>query len=811
MATIIPKISGPTNANSVIYGLNLNVNYSSEPSKLTLNYVSSNGSYTTPSLNQSSTVTFGNFKFNGKIWGSNLKESADEKTLDIELVDNSVILDQIYVILWKRGLFNINGVQQTVTKKFDLSDEKILIPVTKDPNTGYPYTVYEETALGIQSVTRKSKKISSTGYSIRGNVIIIGTEKFADSDCDIPDTYYYFDDLKSAISALNININSAPLDRFLKGTNEGTLRSVLNSWCSDLGYDFYWDYSNDSINFYNVARGITTNLPVSNTSSKIISKERSQSMEGTYIQYGSAYTIRPRQPLKSLSYSNERTSLKTVKPIPIGYLLKRNGTDLGKFSDTGRSGYGSGRSLSNFIESAFLGYVSRSLRDFHAIHKKHWEILGYDGAQKQLAKENTINFLNANGFRNLISELQEKDGEKLPNYQIFLNNYDESLGDRWHEMEQELLQSLGKYYRIADTAGTFFYCDDKQTVEINTSVDPEGETITFKDESTLKKIFTRGGQIDTDQATALEKLNYDEASSQVSKCAPTHILLKENGLGAKLVTENLITKEDASKYGYLIIMPDYAKIINPLLNLSVTSTVGFNDAETTWYEQKQDNLESARKNCQYEDRIENSQCSPAEEEARKKALKALNVPTGDEKNRDNFISGLTAKSAWKATIKLKTGSVTIAAPSHAGYQTVTKRTIQVNKIAKEELEFTSFNSNIPTNFNGGVAEIRVINENATDSLEDYWGKKRVDPTEIPLPPPVNASTPHQTIKYVFAGEPEGITLSPSNGLSSLDVSLSSDGFTTSATFSTRPPTQSKSENILRIVNSQLNRASFNAS
>jgi hypothetical protein len=799
--TNIPKIAGYTLPNSVIYGLSLSSNYSASPSKLTLNLVSNDGKYTLPTLKDTAQIKFGNFTFKGRVWGYNLKESAQEKTLDVEIIDNSLILDQYYVVLWKRGLLGYPGKTENIEKTFNFSDETVLVP-----KKNASFTSFEEKKLGTQKISRPSRsKLDAGSY---GNVIILGREKFADSACDLPDTYYTFNDLVKVLPKLNSK--NLPSNSLIKGTYEGSLREVLNSWCSDLGFDFYWDYSTDSLNFYAVNAGITIQLPPASTNnSKIISRESSASMEGTFRQYGLSYTALPKQPLKTISFSDTYTVLYGVPAISLSYLLRRNGIvqDL----NIDRGAWGSGRTQRQFITSALVGFVSRALRDFHCLDSNHQEVIGYNTKNTiKPDKSQMINFLISNGFQPMILELRKLDDENLSNHDISLVSYDESLADKWHEIEQELLRSIGGYYRIPDSSGSFFYCNDKFSIEISISVDPEGESQTFGDGKTVKKIFSRGGQLSHDQASALEELQYDTISENIAKCAPTHILLKEGGLSAKLVAAKLIDKERIKKVSHIVISPNFKKIVQPLINLEVTPSSGNNPMELTWGDQKQSNDQEGRQNCAYEKRLENGSCLSAEEEARKKAIKAVGGQTQDEKNPDNFVSGLQAKGASACTIKLQSGNVKIYAPSDSIFQVVCSYSINANKISDSDTdEFLSWDTNIPKSFFDDVSEIRISNENVTDPFEDTYRTPRKS-KNFPLPPPVIASQPQKTIKYVFAGEPVDVNLSPSQGLSSLDISLSSEGFTTSATFSSRPPNQSKADNTLRLVNSQLNRTSFNA-
>ena len=127
----VPRISGPSYG-GVIYGLSLQMGYSSEPSKLTLDIVSRDGTYSTPTLNSSERVSFAGFVFNGYVWSYEIKETAEEKVLQVVLVDESIILDRYSVVLWKRGLFDKYGTQFIQNKEFDFSNESTFVLVDKD-------------------------------------------------------------------------------------------------------------------------------------------------------------------------------------------------------------------------------------------------------------------------------------------------------------------------------------------------------------------------------------------------------------------------------------------------------------------------------------------------------------------------------------------------------------------------------------------------------------------------------------------------------------------------------------------------------
>lgn len=797
----VPQISGP-DYGGVIYGLNLNIGYSAEPSKLTLDIVSKNGQYRTPTLNRSETVRFSNFTFNGTVWSYSLKKSATESTLQVTLIDNSIILDRYYVLLWKRGLLNLYGDPQEKSRTFNFRGESVLAPIQELDNSGYPITVFKEVELGSVEMTSKSYAIGGTKI---GNVILVGREKFANSACDIPDTYYTFDDLKAQMPVRNMR--SAPNNKTWKATHEGTLREVLSSWCSDLGFDYYWDFSSNSLVFYSTSRGIST-LPNSNASN-IISKESSSSMEGTFKHYGIAYTAMPKAAVKTLSTSRSISVVSSISPYPISYFINKIGAPQPINSDKGR--WGGNRSQDQFIHAAFLGFVSRSLRDLYCFQNSHWEALGYKiDSGINVNKNSILTALKKYNYGDMIATLEASDAKDLPNYQITFISRDKTVGDAWNDIEQKLLEYTGQYYRTADVPGSFFYCNANYTIEITISIDPEGQLQESGSEDfSGKRVVTRGGAgMSYDQTSAKEQLGYSELETDIQNCAPIHIDLIESGLLEPLLVSKILTPEMAKKINTLVIYPDSKEFVEKKIGFKSSLGRSNHPLEKTYYDIKNSNIDSGRVNCkEYEANLRKGSCQSLEEFARNIAIQNAGGNI-DQTDPDELISGLLSTTARHCQITLLGGSVKIHASSDGNLQTICRYNMNINKIstlATDQFIWSVGNPGIAND----VAEIRISNENVTNPEEDSYQSERR--SELIRPADSESTTPKKDIKYVFAGNPQGVTLSPSRGLSSLDISLSSEGFITTATFSTKPPKPSKANNVVRYVHSQFNRASYNAS
>ena len=799
--TNIPRIVGPS-FGGVIYGLSVSQSFSTEPTKLTLNIVNPAGSYTRPTLNQPATVSFGDFTFQGVIWSYEFKESADERTLEVVLIDNSIILDRKYVLLWKRGFLNENGQEARTNKTFDFSDESILLAV-RDSKTGNINWV--EKVLG--KASQEAKKRDLIG-KIKGSLILVGREKFPESECDIPDNYYTFDDLKNTISSI-VNASNWPSNSKWRATHEGTLREVLSSWCADLGYDFYWDFSQNRLQFYDASRGITGNLPDSKASN-IISKQTGSSMEGTFRQYGLAYTQKPKAPLKTLSETKVDKWNYSVSPVNMSYFAKKNGKSLNLSFSDGDSPYG-GRTISELRVAGLVKYVNEDLRDIHCLYKGHHEALGWEGKELKLNNPKIIDFLKKFEMGEMIDSYEKFDAENLPNFEIWLIKRNEAIHEAWKAFEEKMLTYEGRFYRIPDRPTEFYYCSPKMTANISVSVDPAPSLKEpNSDEFAGRYIYDRGGgQMSHDSAKIQESLKLKDMANELEFCKPKLINLADAGLFEELMecTDIIKNKAEASKKNYLLICPTQ-KLFKSKLGFSAETTSGMNDLETTWIEEK--NKSGMNKNCKsFEEALKAGSCATYEELARKKAVKNVGgIPADERPEPPDWVSGLNNKIAHGCKIKTQKGSATFYLPSHSTLRVITTANADVSKISTHDISEFTWTVGNPGLAND-VAELRIANENITDPDEDTFQKKRN--SELIRPADVDASSPNMTIKYVFAGEPQGISLNPTSGLSSLDTTLSSDGFTTSATFSTRPPKPSKQNNMVRYINSQFNRTSYNAS
>jgi hypothetical protein len=209
----------------------------SEPSKLTVDVVNEKGQYQKANLSflNTETIQVGNFTFEGFLVSYSLNTTPEQKTLTLEYVDKSVGLDRFWV-----GLHKQHG----------------------DKNSPHPNTII----LGKQYHPCDINMDSTVDYTEK-NVRLIDpcdpcpyspVDKYKEA-CDPRidkvenfETYYTFSELingiKKNLQDFNIDFDASNLYMY-KAQHIGDLRSVLSSWCSDLGLSFFWDPINNKFVF----------------------------------------------------------------------------------------------------------------------------------------------------------------------------------------------------------------------------------------------------------------------------------------------------------------------------------------------------------------------------------------------------------------------------------------------------------------------------------------------------------------------------------------------------------------------------------
>jgi hypothetical protein len=267
-----------------IYSCNINIGFSESPSTIVLNAVteSESSDQSQLSLDRSFTIQIGPKTYKQmSLFSSEQSYEPGKNITTYTFVDPSFILDKIYIGLLDRQK---NGGYSNL---YDLT-----YPVSCEVCGGveefYMYNYRESRFL------KTAKEIS---VDSRGGYIILGTEEFTTTVCDLPDIRYNFSDLISALNSSNmqnlIQIKT-PVDKNpnYRQSYIGTLREVLSSWCVDFGYTFYFDISDNILKFTDLTS------PVSNSTineiKAILTKNKGSHVEDSndVAPYISNYTTK---------------------------------------------------------------------------------------------------------------------------------------------------------------------------------------------------------------------------------------------------------------------------------------------------------------------------------------------------------------------------------------------------------------------------------------------------------------------------------------------------------------------------------------
>lgn len=782
----IPNIIATANGGGLVYSMDFQMGFSSEPSKITYKVVNSSGNYTLPSLDSSASIIFGGFRFDGYVYSYELDESNSGDILSITLIDKSVILDKKYVCVFRRGLMGYMGTKKTVTVPVQFDSDDVFFSIAQN-SSGVYYVKQNNFTNG--SVQRSAYG----GSNIQGDIIIVGEEEAPDTNCEIPASSYPFTSLKSITGVSGFS--SCPISNSsIKKTYEGTLRSVLNSWCQDFGYSFYWDYSANTLRFFNVGSSGVFSIPSNVTDAKITSKKTFASAEGKYNQVAVDYFARPFNP-KTASASLSKTYYNTnsLSCYNMTYFINR------ELSDNGGNIYGGTRSQQKFIASAAAGFVSPALRK---IYNYSWitdlgSNVGISGGTYVSAGYVATAMLEA-GMGDAANDFAEVSGLAPENidgqYYAVLCNYDEGTEEAWMNMEQEIFSSkIGNFYRCSyNQSGSSVFCSPTMIVKTSIEYEPEGTIFEDNDnplDNTLigRRVFYRGGPgPEYTAAQALEQLGLSDNSSLsgsgslINKLVPVQIELLSGSELVKKLQDNGIGVGD---YDTLMIFPK-SSLVSTTISFGCSYSSGQNKRETTIGDITQDVAADQADQCTLQDPNENK-CLSAKEELKQAQIKAKNDQTGGVTRKP--YSGLVGTGyAVGANISALGGSIKILSSSQSSYQSVSTYTYSVEGIldVSTEQQIVS-NTSGSTSSSPNIIETRLIVENRTTA--ENLQKDTVTPGDLSSRSGHSQTSNLQKVTYTCAGFVSSLSLSPSSGLENLDMSISDAGFSASYTYSTRPP------------------------
>lgn len=290
-----------------VYGVNFNLG-GNQPSTLSVSFVNQSGSYShIPRSTASITkIQVGNFfTFLGYCVSSTLEEGVSGKFLNVEYVDTSVILDKYFV-----GLKGKHGPGFT-TAVTGFSNNLILVGSQIDPCAG-------------------AAEINDNCYPCKdadGNQLTSEIDCERNKEITILDVEYSFDELLTSIYNV-CAVGSIPqgINTDFKRQYVGSLRSVLNNWCSDYGWTFYWD--NGIIYFVDLSAGININDSGVDRTCRLLNYQENYSISDFATKANILYFGQDGEVLDYSCSQNEEWSFAkkiVLKPLTLEDALVQNG------------------------------------------------------------------------------------------------------------------------------------------------------------------------------------------------------------------------------------------------------------------------------------------------------------------------------------------------------------------------------------------------------------------------------------------------------------------------------------------------------
>lgn len=787
----IPNINGPS-FGGYIYGLSFQTAFDTSASKLVISIVNEQGIYNTPVLNTAATVTIGEqFRFNGYIYDYTFSEKIGQKTLDVVLIDKSILLDRIAVVLFKRGILGQQGDEFIKVKEIKVTNPNPQIIQAADGSYQIEIDPQEKTV----SIARKLRRLSQGNFNVtNGGYILVGEEQFIDGTCDIPDVRYNFTMLKSASKGL-LN-DMIDLDPEYTQTYEGTLRGVLQNWCADFGFTFYWDWSLDKLFFVDLREGIN-NLP-DIQSCFILDKTTSESLDGTFKQYGVATYAKPINKLNSAQKQTTTYIPYVFGPFPVDYLN-------GGMASTGK--YGGTRSKNQFINSCILAYYHSGLRKIYNIHfaSQLNEVVGI--TKKTFITSATAKAILEAGFPNILQSFTKYQNQ----FDTYIGIYDSSREEKWETLEAEVASNfIGKYYRgLGIDNSVIRFCTDTFIYNYSYQISPQGTRYDGKQNGPVPfqnlilnkkaidasncRIFTRSGAFSHSSEEFYNELKLNNYSED-DLLSYGLIILPLDGAALGAIPDSLktalnVSNDDLRKYS-LIIIPHTTRVKQNL-------QINFNEGRRqNRREPKLDEQQNEDNTCDFTD--SDSLCLSAEEEARKIAF-----PDQDAQQTPPP-EGLVQNVGEGLTISLGGNSVSVVAPADGNYQGVVTITESLEVLLSKDNIYQSF-GNIGDG--AGVAEIRVAVDNVTD---DFLDEKNITPSDLKKAQTMESLVPRKTIQYTTSDLDNSLPISVVNGIESFDITVNENGLSVRYGYGNKPKMPPQLDIRLRAVESRINRATLGA-
>lgn len=217
------------------YSVSWDFNDGESPSRLKISVVNTLGEYGKPSLSfeNEESIKLDNFDFKGYLISFNLNSSVGQKTLDLEYIDKSIDLEKYFVVLYTKNADKFD-------KEFEPNRTNLII-------VGKPYHPCDTNMDSTVSFTNEVKKLDVDWCD---PCPFMPPDKYKEAcnpdraNFEIFPVYYTFNEL---LRELEKNLRGFTIEKppnpdfFIKRDYEGSLKSVLSSWCEELGLAYFFD------------------------------------------------------------------------------------------------------------------------------------------------------------------------------------------------------------------------------------------------------------------------------------------------------------------------------------------------------------------------------------------------------------------------------------------------------------------------------------------------------------------------------------------------------------------------------------------
>ena len=462
--------------NGYIYAFNFQTNYADQPSQLSLNIVNKDGNF--PDLGsklsylEPYTISMGSDKYYMYLVSTNSSHSAEKKDLSVNFIDGSHILDRTYVGLIHRH----DQTAQNIATEAVNFEIPILCPSCNILNRDASQVNYSGPLA--TRVLDYSRLLPIAGTNNQdGGFLIVGREEWAKSQCELPEVNYNFSELKKAMQNMGIVTNILDRAPNYRQSYTGSLREVLNNWCSDFGVSFRWDYENFPGKIIEIDMSNPALISVINNVSATAKSIKGQ--DGALVTSVEEETDITQTEQQYLVTRHARQAFPRPFDMSTHFLTYYQNVTVGNIFTSAAM---SGRTESDFNYSCALARYNGKARDLflsmiaQGYAPQAWQALGVRNVYKvpnNVRDELIEDCFNTKTYKDRL--LDRWGGQ----FEVYIGNYSEEQHDSWESWEADIANNIiGRYwYTDLQFLENNNVCDQQSLIKytVQAKLNPGGE------------------------------------------------------------------------------------------------------------------------------------------------------------------------------------------------------------------------------------------------------------------------------------------------------------------------------------------------